>query len=46
MLIMFLAGAMAMWFIVRLATKNSTPPPAVKGSEASYANLKQSILKP
>jgi len=45
MLIMLIAGVLAMWFIVRLATKDSTPPPAVKGSEASYNDLQNSILK-
>jgi hypothetical protein len=46
MLIMLIAGVLAMWLIVRLATKDSTPPPAVKGSEASYLKLQESILNP
>lgn len=45
MLIMCIAGVLAMWFIVRLATKDSAPPPAVKGSAASYNDLQNSILK-
>lgn len=45
MFIMFIAGAGAMWVIIHIAT-TSTPATVVGGSEASYDNLKQSILKP
>jgi len=45
MLVVFLAGAMAMWFIAHLATTEKAPS-VVGGSEASYGSLKQSILKP
>lgn len=45
-LIMCVAGVLAMWFIVRLATKDSAPPPVVKGNAASYNDLQDSILNP
>jgi len=41
---MFVAGAGAMWFIIRIADKSNTPKPVVGGSEASYKQLQQSIL--
>lgn len=44
MFLMFIAGAVAMWVIVRIAT-NDTPPTIIKGSEASYKDLQQSILR-
>lgn len=45
MLVMFIAGALAMWVIIHAATIATTTPTVVGGSEASYSSLKQSILK-
>lgn len=44
LLIIFIAGAAAMWVIIRIADKSNTPAPVVGGSEASYKQLQQSIL--
>lgn len=44
MLMMFIAGAGAMWVIVHAAT-TLRPATVVGGSEASYTDLQQSILK-
>lgn len=45
MLIMFIAGAIAMFFIVRVAENQSKPRSVVPDTEASYKQLQQSILK-
>ena len=44
LLIIFIAGALAMWVIIRIADKSNNPKPVVGGSEASYKQLQQSIL--
>ena len=46
MLVMFIAGAVAMWAVFRIATTPPTGPKTVVGSESSYSALQQSILKP
>lgn len=46
MLVMFFSGAIGMWFITQIATQNTPSSSIGKGSEASYGNLKQSILNP
>lgn len=45
MIIMFIAGALAMFLIVRVAENQSKPRPATPDTEASYVQLQQSILK-
>ena len=44
LLIIFIAGAAAMWVIIRIADQSNTPKPVVGGSEASYKQLQESIL--
>lgn len=44
MVFIFIAGAAAMWVIIRIAGRSNTPAPIVGGSEASYKQLQQSIL--
>jgi len=45
MVFVFLAGALAMWAIVHIATTPPSSKPAVTGSEGSYSSLQNVILK-